>query len=321
MYKVISTSPTFGKYSSKPLDMIKEEGYSLELVPGKGGALSEESKKLLPEVDAIIVGVEKLGKEELDKATNCKIITKHGVGVDNIDVEHATKCGIIVTNVPAANSDAVADNAMGLILALSRGIVQSDKNVRNKIWKPYVGMELAGKTLGIIGTGQIGKKVCQRAKRGFNMDIVAFDLYPDNEWAETMGVKYVKLEQLLKAADVVTVHVPFVPGTGYIIGEKELSLMKESALLINTARGGLIDQKALAKAISENAIKGAAIDVFEQEPPWGSELIEMDQLVLTSHISGYTTEALEETGVVCAKNIIAVLEGKKPQYIINPEVL
>ena len=182
--------------------------------------LSEESRELLPEVDAIIVGIEKLGKEEIDKAAKCKIITKHGVGVDNIDVEYATKRGIIMTNVPAANSDAVADMTMGLILALSRGIVHSDKNIRNKVWKPYVGTELAGKVLGIIGTGQIGKKVCQRARLGFNMDIVAYDLYPNNEWAKTMGAEYVELEQLLKTADIVTVHVPFVPDSDYIIGEK-----------------------------------------------------------------------------------------------------
>lgn len=321
MFKVISTSPTFGKYSQKPLDMIRAKGFDLKLVPGKGGVLSEESRELLPEVDAIIVGIEKLGKEEIDKAAKCKIITKHGVGVDNIDVEYATKRGIIVTNVPAANSDAVADMTMGLILALSRGIVHSDKNIRNKVWKPYVGTELAGKVLGIIGTGQIGKKVCQRARLGFNMDIVAYDLYPNNEWAKTMGAEYVELEQLLKTADIVTVHVPFVPDSGYIIGEKELSLMKKTALLINTARGGLIDQKALAEAISKGIIKGAAIDVFEQEPPWDSTLLKMDDLILTPHISGYTNEALEKTGVVCAENIIAVLEGRTPKHVMNPEVL
>ncbi|MGE5542908.1 MAG: phosphoglycerate dehydrogenase [Bacillota bacterium] len=317
---VLSTSPTFGKYSQEPIENLKAAGFEVKLSPGSGGALSDESRALIPEARAIIVGVEKMGKSEIECARNCRIIAKHGVGVDNVDVAAATEMGIIVTNAAGANSDAVADMAIGLMLAAARGIVAAERDIRSQKWKPYVGVELWGKTLGIVGTGQIGKKVCRRAMGGFDMKAVAYDVMKDLEWAERAGVRYESLDALLAKADIITVHVPLVPETKNLIGRREFGLMKPGAILVNTSRGGIIDEHALAGALSAGTIRAAALDVFEHEPPWDSPVFNAPNMVLTPHIAGYSVEALQKTGLICAENIISVLSGDKPKCVVNPGV-
>jgi D-3-phosphoglycerate dehydrogenase len=315
-YKVVSVSPTFGYYVRTPIDFLKERGCDVEL-------FSQDKKeglsKYLKDVDAIIVGLEKISRDIIASAPRLKIIAKHGAGVDNIDITAASERGIAVVTAKGANSDAVADLVIGLILSLARNIPYADKSIRGKKWERIVGIQVNNKVLGIIGLGNIGKKVASRSK-GFDMQILAYDDIRDNEFARRVGIKYVNRDTVLSKADFVTIHLPLNEETRGMIAKPELGMMKPTAYLINTARGGIIDEESLYQCLKEGKIAGAALDVFMEEPPWKSPLLELDNIITTPHMAGYTHEALETTGMVCAESILAVLQGKACANVINPEI-
>lgn len=315
-YKVVSLSPTFGYYVGTPIDFLKERGCDVEL-------FSQDKKeglsKYLKDVDAIIVGLEKISRDIIASAPRLKIIAKHGAGVDNIDITAASERGIAVVTAKGANSDAVADLVIGLILSLARNIPYADKSIRGKKWERIVGIQVNNKVLGIIGLGNIGKKVASRSK-GFDMQILAYDDIRDNEFARRVGIKYVNRDTVLSKADFVTIHLPLNEETRGMIAKPELGMMKPTAYLINTARGGIIDEESLYQCLKEGKIAGAALDVFMEEPPWKSPLLELDNVITTPHMAGYTHEALEATGMVCAESILAILQGKACANVINPEI-
>jgi len=319
MAKVISTSPTFGYYASEPVEYLKSHDCSVELVP-QGKKLSEadlvESAK---DCDAMIVGMEKITERVMKASAKLKIITKHGAGVDNIDVQAASKRGIIVTSAPGANSDAVADLTMGLFLSLARKIPLADRSVKENGWPRIIGTQVNQKVLGIIGLGQVGKKVAQRA-RGFAMRILAYDVVKDETFAGENGIQYTSLEQVLAESDFLSIHIPLIPSTQGLIGERELKLMKRGAFLINISRGNIVDEQALYIALKDGKIGGAALDVFIQEPPKDSPLFKLDNVILSPHMGGYTYEALRETGMICVRSIVDVLQGRRPQFVVNPEL-
>ncbi len=286
----------------------------------------DELAKKVRGVDAILCLLnDRINADVIANMDKCKVISNYAVGFNNIDVDEATKRGIIVTNTPGVLTDATADLTWALILAVTRRIVEADKYVRKgkfKGWAPMLllGSELAGKTLGIIGAGRIGTAVGLRAK-GFKMKVLYFNLNKNETLEQEVGAKKVGLETLLKNSDIVTIHVPLTPKTKHLIGAKELKLMKKGAYLINTSRGEVIDEKALIKALKTGKLAGAGLDVFEQEPFVPKELTELDNVVLTPHIGSATVEARTKMAIVAAENIVKVLSGKIPANVVKPEVL
>ena len=319
-FKVLSTSPTFGYYVSEPSEYLENNGCKVDLFPQGKEISQEELVQGVAEYDAIIVGIEKFTKAVIQASKRLKILAKHGIGVDNIDVDAASAKGIVVTNAPGTNSDAVADLTFGLFLSLARSIPFADRSVKGGEWPRIVGVQINGKVLGIIGLGQIGKKVAKRAS-GFDMRVLAYDVFKDEAFARKWGITYVSLDEVLAESDFLSIHVPIGPSTRGLIGERELSLMKKEAFLVNISRGGIVDEEALYRVVREGGIKGVALDVFAPEPPTGSPLLDLDNVIATPHMGGYSFEALRETGMVCARSIVDVFKGKTPQFIINPEVL
>jgi D-3-phosphoglycerate dehydrogenase len=318
-YKLVSTSPTFGYYAQEPVDFLKQHGCEVELVPQGKKLNEEELAECGANVDAMIVGIEKITGRVIQGGKKLKVVAKHGAGVDNIDLEAATQRGIVVTSAPGANSDAVADLTIGFFLALARKIPFADRSVKDGIWPRMVGAQVNQKTLGIIGVGQIGKKVARRAL-GFDMNVLVYDVYKDEEFSKKYGITYLPIDELLTRADFISIHVPLTPETRNLIGPREFGLMKKDVCLVNIARGGVVDESALYDALKNDAIRGAALDVFSQEPPDKNPLLELDNLIATPHMGGYTQEALNETGMICVRNIIDTLEGRRPQFLNNPEV-
>ena len=319
-FKVLSTSPTFGYYTPEPLEFLKSHGGVVDLVP-QGKKMSEEELiHSIKDYDAMIVGVEKITEPMIQSTERLKIIAKHGAGVDNINVSAASGKRIVVISAPGANSDAVADLTMGLFLSLARKIPLADRSVREGGWPRIVGTQVSGKVLGIIGLGDIGKRVAKRAS-GFDMRIVAYDVVKDEAFARKWGMTYLPLEEVLAQSDFVSLHVPSTASTRHFIGERELRLMKKEAFLVNISRGDILDENALYRVLREGSIRGAALDVFPQEPPKESPVLTLDNVILTPHMGGYTYEALRETGMICVRGIVDLLEGRRPHFIVNPEVL
>jgi len=278
----------------------------------------DELIKAVKEYDAIIVrGRTKLTRDIIMEAQSLKVIGRAGVGLDNIDLKAAAEKGIRVVSSPQASTIAVAEATMALILALARMIPEANKTLKEGLWlkSKFVGFELRGKVLGIIGFGRIGKAVAKRAL-AFDMKVMAYDIRDIKEEAESMGVKVATtLEELFKESDIITLHIPLNESTRHMIGEKEISLMKRGAIIVNTSRGGIIDTKALLKALKEGKLAGAALDVFENEPPrteeeW--ELIRLPNVVVTPHIASQTREAQTAAGLMIAEEVYEALSQTSP---------
>ena len=288
----------------------------------------EELIEKVRDKDAILcLLTDKIDAEVMDAAPNLKVISTYSVGFDHIDIEAATKRGIYVTHTPGVLTDAVAEFTVGLILAITRRILEADKIIRsgqwNKPWNPYflTGPELKGKTIGIVGFGRIGIAVAKRLS-SFDVKMLYYDVSRRWDVESILDVKPVDLETLLKESDIVTLHVPLLKSTYHMIGEKELKLMKKTAYLINTARGPVVDTEALVKALKEGWIAGAALDVFEQEPlPPDHPLTKLENVILTPHIASATIEARQRMSELAARNLISVLKGEMPPALVNKDVL
>ncbi|MDR3062899.1 MAG: phosphoglycerate dehydrogenase, partial [Methanobrevibacter sp.] len=280
----------------------------------------EELIKTIDQYDAIVVRSRtKLTKEIIEKADNLKIIARAGVGVDNVDVDAATKKGIMVVNTAESTTVTVAEHTMGLILTSARKIAIADKSVKSNKWEKakFMGTELKNKTLGVLGMGRIGSQVVSRCK-AFEMDAIVYDPYLPPEVAKNMGVELVnEVHGLLKEADFITIHVPLTPETKDLIDEEEFEIMKDNAFIVNCARGGIINEDALYNALKENKIGGAALDVYENEPPKDSKLFELDNIVLTPHIAASTNEAQRDAAIIAADEIVEVFKGKTPKNVLN----
>jgi len=262
----------------------------------------------------------------LQSSPKLEIISKHGVGFDNIDVTAATEMKIPVTITPEANSDAVAELTMAMMLSLARNLPAADSDLKQGRFsrrEHYTGIEIGGKTIGIIGLGRIGSRVCRRSSLGFDMKVLAYDPFVSEEYAGSFGAHLVQgLEYLLELSDFVTIHAPLTPLTENMIGEKELQIMKKDAFIINTARGGIIDEEALYRALSVNWIRGAALDVFVKEPPNPDEnpLLRLRNVIVTPHIAAGAREAGVKMATQAAEEIVRVLRGRRPNNPVNPEI-
>lgn len=279
----------------------------------------EEFLRLLPDFEALVVrsGV-KVDAEALTAAKRLRVVGRAGVGVDNIDVAAATRKGILVVNAPTANTIAAAELTVGLIYALARNIPQAEASLRRGEWRrtDFVGTELRGKTLGIIGLGKIGLAVAERA-RAMEMVLVGSDPYVTRDVAAARAIELLEVDEVLRRADVVTVHVPLNDATRGLIGEDALQLMKPTAFVINVARGGVVDEAALAQALADGRLAGAAVDVYEHEPPRDSPLLDAPHTVLTPHLGASTREAQDKAGVEVAEQVLDALAGREARYAVN----
>lgn len=272
-------------------------------------------------VDAILVRAMPITKEIIDKAKNLKLIAKHGVGYDNIDVEYAKSKGIPVTNTPAANGNSVAELIVGLIMSLARFIPINYIKCRNSEYTEITpeetkGIEVAGKTLGLIGLGNIAQQVGRMMKAAFNVSIVGYDPYVSAEKCAEMGIKkYETVEELVANADIVSISVPLTKGTRNLLSDKQFDCFKPTGLLVNAARGGVVDEEALYRALTQGKLRAAACDVFVKEPPTAENpLMHLDNFVGTPHVGGGTYEALRRVAMTAAEEVIGVLNGKEPMY-------
>jgi D-3-phosphoglycerate dehydrogenase len=314
-YNVLIASRSFGPNCPDALERMRAAG--CELVPNTLGRSPNEEELLAQVVDAdiIISGTEPLTARVIAAAPRLKGIAKHGVGYENIDLDAAKARGVPVALAGGAIADSVADMAWALLLALVRLVPQSDRAVRAGKWPRPVGVELRGKTLGVIGTGQIGKGVCRRAT-GFGMRVVAYDPFPDERFARSWGVTYLPLDELLGQADVISLHAPVTAETRGLIGTRALALMRSGAYLVNTARGELVDEAALAHALAVGQLAGAASDVFVKEPPGDSPLLALENFIATPHSAAMTHDGLRKLGEATAENALRMLRGEEPLFRI-----
>ncbi|TSB48399.1 phosphoglycerate dehydrogenase [Alkalicoccobacillus porphyridii] len=313
--KVICTSPSFAKYSNQPIDRLKEAGIELIRVPAD---IDQDTFiEAAADADAAIVAFNEINESVLSKLPKLKIISKHGVGVDNIDLEATKKYGVLVTNVPNANKHAVADYSFSLLLSLARLIPYGNQKTKAGEWPHLFGSDIHSKTLGIIGLGAIGKEVAKRST-GFQMNVLAYDPYIDETYAKENQIQSVDLETLLKESDFVTLHMPLIEQTRHLLNANRLNMMKETAFLVNASRGGIIDESALYDALLNKQIAGAALDVFENEPVKESPLYSLDNFVAMPHVAGYTPGAINILSEVCVDNIVSVLTSTdQPKHIVH----
>ncbi|MHC1593551.1 MAG: phosphoglycerate dehydrogenase [Methermicoccaceae archaeon] len=307
------------------IDQLKEKGLNVDV---NTGLSEDELCGIIEKYDALVVrSGTKVTQKIIEAAPRLKIIGRAGVGVDNIDVQAATRKGIVVVNAPEGNTISAAEHTVALMLSLARNIPQAHASTKKGEWKrkAFMGSEVRGKTIGIIGLGRIGAEVAKRCSV-FQMNVLGYDPYLSKERADELGVRLVSLDELIEASDFITVHTPHTKDTHYLIDRDEFSKMKKSARVINCARGGIINEKALYEALKEGEIVGAALDVYESEPPEKSPLLTLDNIVFTPHLGASTQEAQVSVAVSVAADIAEFLDGRPVLNAINmpsirPDVL
>jgi len=308
-------------YNAYPEIEKKIRELGVEVIPpllADEGVSKKEIIKNIPEADIYIVGVEVVDREVIDAGINLKFIIRHGAGYDNIDVDYASRKGILVSYAPGQNCTTVAELTMGLILCISRRIVEAHNIIKKGDFKLCMGLELVDKTIGILGFGAIGRELAQRAK-AFGMNIKAYDVFKDEKTAAEYDVEYMELDDILSISDYVSVNIPLTKETRGMLDKKRLMKMKKSAFLINTARGEVVNEDDLIEVLRKREIRGAALDVYNSEPPQ-KELIKLDNVVLTSHIGGSSIEsAIRLTDYSC-NNVERFIKGEKPISLLNEEV-
>lgn len=300
------------------ISYLRERGYEIKM--GSGNSL-EEIKKDVVDCDAILARLGPFTSEVLEAGKKLKVIARHGVGVDNIDVKRATELGIYVTNAPESNSNTVAELALGLIIALARNLIAGDKAVRNNDFEfrnRKIGLDLEGKTLGVLGIGKIGRRLCLKAYYGLSMKVIGYDPFLRKEDFPEEVERIEDRDKLFSESDFISVHIPSTAETKKSIGMREFNLMKPTAFFINVARGDLVVEEDLAQALREVLIRGAAVDVYEKEPPpQNHPFLDLDNIILTPHNAALTNECMIRMAVQAAQGIDEVLSGRTPTWPVN----
>jgi len=306
------------------INLLTAKGFEVEVASQDGAIDRAELLKSVKGVDAILsLLTDKVDGELLDAAgSQLKIVANYAVGYDNIDLAAAKERGVLISNTPEVLSETVAEHTFALLLAIAHRVVESDTFMRGgkyKGWGPMMllGRDMSHKTLGVVGLGRIGSLVVKHAVKGFDMQVLYYDVKPNPAFEAEYGAKYVQLPELLSNADFVSIHVPLLPTTKHLIGATELAAMKNSAYLVNTSRGPIVDETALVAALKDNVIAGAAIDVFENEPKMAPGLAELDNVIITPHIASATVETRDKMAQLAAENIIAALEGNTPPTLVQ----
>lgn len=313
---VLITTPNFGRDTTEPWDVLRRGGCDTRTTPYLHPLTAVQLREQVAGADALITGLDPVTAEVLDAAPHLKVVAKHGVGVDNIDLRAAAARGIRVVNAPGANTTSVAELAFGLLLATARRIVDAHACVTGGGWEVFTGPELAGKVLAVVGFGRIGSAVARRAL-AFDLQVIAHDPYVDAATITAAGVTPVSLQECLARADFLTLHLPATAGGGPLLGRAELATVKRGACIVNTARGGLLDEAALSDLLRQGHLAAAGIDAFSTEPPHGNPLLTAPNVVLTPHIGARTPEATRTVGVTIAHDILRVLDGQEPLHPVR----
>ncbi len=315
-WRVLCTARGF-EGTTEAVALVKDAGCELITTEYSGARFDYELGGaeligLLRDADAYIVGSARVTRDVFEGAPNLKVVSRRGVGFERIDLEAARDAGVLVAIATGSNQHAVADHVFGLMLSAARRIVDANRSVTEGRWESFTGPELRGKTLGIIGLGRVGKGVARRA-RGFDMRVIAADPVRDETFARANDVEYVPLDELLARADVVSLNCSLNDTTRGMLGAEQLARVKKGALFINTARGGIVDETALADALRNGPIRAAGIDVFEHEPPVGSPLVGLPNVVLTPHAAAYTEEAMIAANIQAATTVVEYMRGTLPE--------
>ncbi len=307
--KILITPRSFSRSKELALEILKD--YDLDIIENTTGKTFDEEQmnSLCSDVDGVIVGIDPMTERVLGNAKNLKAISKYGAGLDNIDIDTANKLGIKVERAVGTNAVSVAELAIGLFFELSRKISASAASVKNGGWDRFIGCELTGKTAGIIGLGAIGRKAASMAA-GIGMKVIAYDPYfKDDSFLKEYDIQMKPLDKVLRQGDYISLHVPVTEETSNMINRETLKVMKKTAFLINTSRGGLADEDMLYQALADGEIAGAAQDVFSKEPPGEHKLLGLQNFILTPHIGAYTKEANQRMVVQSTKNLVNMLFG------------
>ncbi len=310
------------KMANEAIELLKDAGHDVTFDEMDGETLLKE----ISTYDALMVrGRTKAVKEivEAGASGSLKVIGRAGIGVDNVDIETAAKLGIPVVNAPTGSTASVAELVIGHMLALSRHLSKADMTMKKGEWikKQLKGNELGGKTLGLVGCGNIGRLTGKFAQ-AFGMSVIGYDPFISKEDLKKDEIEKIdELAELMGKADFISLHLPHIPKTHHIVNKQMISKMKPTACIINCARGGTVDEKALYTALKNGEIAGAGLDVYEQEPPKDSPLLQLDNIMLTPHIGANTKEGQIRAGTVCAEQILKVLDGKEPDFCVNKHLM
>ncbi|HOI60913.1 phosphoglycerate dehydrogenase [Methanoculleus sp.] len=314
-YRVLVSDPL----AEEGIDILKEFGD----VDVNTGLTEDQLVAVIGDYDALLVrsGTEVTARV-IDAGAKLKFIGRAGAGVDNIDTEAATRRGIVVANAPEGNTLAATEHTMAMMLSLARNIPQATASLKKGEWKrsKFMGVELNDKVLGVMGFGRIGREVAKRAQ-AMEMKCIAYDPFITKEKAATLGVEMVPLDELFRRADVITVHTPLIKETRHVINAETIATMKDGVRLINCARGGIIDEQALADGIASGKVAGAALDVFEAEPPTDSPVIGLEKVIITPHLGASTVEAQKNVAISVANQCISVLSGGAAKYVVNAPMI
>jgi len=316
---VLVTTRSFGREVSEPMDRLRKAGCTI-LEWREGSGLDEaDLRTKVARADAWIVAFHPIGAVLMDAAPRLRVIAKHGVGVDNIDIRAATARGILVTTAPSANDQAVADLTMTLLLSLLRRLPEANASVKSGRWERFLGDGLTGRVMGIVGLGRIGQNVACRAK-GFGVELIGADPVWPIEAAQELGIRRVELNDLFTQADIISLHAPLTPDTTGLIDEAAIALMKPRVWIVNTSRGKIVNEKAMYEALASGKVAGYATDVFEAEPPVGNPLLALPNVVATPHMGTHTRESLRLMGDRVVDAVLRVFNGERPEFVVNPEV-
>ena len=300
--RVLVTSNSFGKYSKESIEKLEKAGFEVILNPYHRMMNEEEFIEQLKDVDAVILSTEKVNKKVIDSSPNLKMISRYGVGLDNIDLEYCKEKNIPVTVTKGGNSNAVAEFAVTLILAASKGIGASSHYAKNGVWKKFNGLDLEGKTVGIVGLGAIGKTVVKRLQ-GFDVKVLAHDVYYDEKFVEEYNIQKASVDEIVSQSDVITLHAPAINDQP-LIGESEFKKMKKGVVLVNTARASLIDYDQLLKYLDNGTVFAAGLDVHKDEPQYDERFEKYDNVILTPHNAAITKEATDITSMMAVNHIL-----------------
>jgi len=316
--KILVTPTSFGPTAKlAPKDKLLAFADEIVYNPHSRPLTEDEIIPLLEGCDGYLAGLDFITEKVINATQGLKVISRYGIGCDRVDLEAAKKKDIVVTNTPGANADAVADLTLGLMLAVARGIPMLDRSTKQGEWIRRTGIELGGKTLGLLGFGMIGKATARRAL-GFDMKVIAYDPYMDEIYAKEKGIMSGSLEQVIEESDFISLHLPLLDSTANIIGKDSIARMRLGAIVINTARGGLIDEAALYQALESGHLGGAALDAYEKEPPDASlPLYQLPNVVTTPHTGAHTAEASLNMATMAVDNLISILESGECPYIVN----
>ena len=320
--RILVSVPIEFKGKTPARDLLEEAGCEVVYMPGRLGKDEEKIRRQLVDIDAVLAGSEPLNSATMAQADRLKIIARNGVGYDAIDVACCTERGVILTTTPGALSDAVAEETFGLILALTRHIASGDRTMKAGGYEAPYGEDLAAMTLGVIGGGHIGAEVVRRGV-AFKMRVLVYDPYVEPARVEELGASLASLDELLPQADIVTLHLPLTPESSNLVDADFLKQMKQGSYLVNTARGGVVDESALMEALQSGHLAGAGLDVQAAEPAEGLslELVKLENVVAMPHTGSKTYTTRERMSLWAAQSIVERLQGKEPEHVVNREVL